>query len=332
VTTHDVREPAQEVMIKAYHFLRRDMTTTFGHEPPWKIGETRTIEGGCALCHRGYHSSPTWYDALTNATGPIACKVEVSKPIEKVSDKQVSCTRKLLECRDATLSLYRFAYECTEKFLMEERITNFTLWKGAAALQSWLEGKTDDKIRIEKGKEAYRMFLKSSDARDRSAAYVVTTALGFGAVNFGEPVAIASVTSDQLIGRAASFGEGARTKAWIKRRFGTLMTELFRQRKSGALTRRHPKAEIYVHRGLLENCTKLGYFACVDFFEKVYGSEASSPYIRMEAFPGYRMLSGLNALPETPKFKPISDGAIVKLPVVRLGEEFVMDVENPYNT
>ena len=101
----------------AYHFLRSDMTTASGNEPPWTVGETRHIAGTPVMCERGYHSSPTWFDALQYAPGPIACIVEVGGTILTDTDKQVSTERTLVDCRDAAKVLRLFACDCAEHVL-----------------------------------------------------------------------------------------------------------------------------------------------------------------------------------------------------------------------
>ena len=59
-------------MITAYHWLEADMTAGSGNEPPWQVGEERTMEGELTLRERGYHSSSTLYDSLRYAPGPVA--------------------------------------------------------------------------------------------------------------------------------------------------------------------------------------------------------------------------------------------------------------------
>jgi len=104
-------------MTRAYHFLRRDMTSGSGNEPAWKVGETRTYRGEIELCLRGYHSSPSWYDALQYAPGPVACIVEVSGNTQTDADKRVSQTRTLIEAKDATIPLTLFVCDCAERVL-----------------------------------------------------------------------------------------------------------------------------------------------------------------------------------------------------------------------
>jgi len=104
--------------MRAYHFLRKDMTAKFGDEPPWQRGETRTWKGECIMCQSGYHSSRTWFDALFHAAGPVACILDVSKPLQRSETKQVSRTKTLIDFRDATQTLHLFACECAKRALI----------------------------------------------------------------------------------------------------------------------------------------------------------------------------------------------------------------------
>ncbi len=107
--------------MRAFHFLRDDFTASSGTEPPWAVGEERTCKGKLALCSRGYHSSPTWYDALGYATGNIACIVEISEPEAKDNEKQVSRTRKLVACKNVERELRLWGCDCAERALQRER-------------------------------------------------------------------------------------------------------------------------------------------------------------------------------------------------------------------
>ncbi len=108
-------------MIKAYHFLQADMTAGSGNERPWEVGETRTIKdpSKIALCKYGYHSSPTLWDALHYAPGPVACLVEISKPIQSNGSdgdrKSVSAKRKLIKTVNIDRELRLFACDCAER-------------------------------------------------------------------------------------------------------------------------------------------------------------------------------------------------------------------------
>jgi len=61
-------------MMKAMHFLKEDMRAGSGREKPWKVGEERTVPrpDRIGLCAYGYHSAPSWRDALSYAPGPVA--------------------------------------------------------------------------------------------------------------------------------------------------------------------------------------------------------------------------------------------------------------------
>jgi hypothetical protein len=110
-------------MMKAYHFLKDDMRASSGKEKPWKVGEERTVPEPelISLCAYGYHSAPSWRDALQYAPGPVACIVEVSDPIDKDDTKQVSATRELLAAKDVSKELRLFACDCAERALKRER-------------------------------------------------------------------------------------------------------------------------------------------------------------------------------------------------------------------
>lgn len=105
-----------EARWRAYHFLRADMTAAAGNEPPWTVGETRTIEGDIAIGKRGYHSSPSWLGALTYAQGSVACMVDVSEPEDIFfTALQVSHTKTLLAAQDVSRELLLFACDCAER-------------------------------------------------------------------------------------------------------------------------------------------------------------------------------------------------------------------------
>jgi hypothetical protein len=109
--------------LKAYHFLQADMTAGSGDEKAWEIGETRTIadRSRIILCEYGYHSSPSLWDALNYAHGPMACLVEISKPIQTDettdSRKAVSASRTLIKAVNIDRELRLFACDCAERVL-----------------------------------------------------------------------------------------------------------------------------------------------------------------------------------------------------------------------
>ena len=108
--------------IEARHFLRADLTAGSGNEPAWTVGETRKYDGKVVICETGYHSSPSWFDALQYAPGPVACIVEVSRPIAaNYTDKQVSRQRRLIRYINVERELRLFACDCAERALTRER-------------------------------------------------------------------------------------------------------------------------------------------------------------------------------------------------------------------
>ncbi len=102
--------------ILAYHFLKSDMCSHAGHEPPWKEGETRTLDGEIGICAHGYHASRTAWDALQFAPGPVLCLVEV-EPVEEHTEKLVSRSRRLIKAVNVERELREFAADCAERVL-----------------------------------------------------------------------------------------------------------------------------------------------------------------------------------------------------------------------
>ena len=87
-----------------------------GHEPPWKEGETRTLDGEIVICAHGYHASRTAWDALKFAPGPVLCLVEV-EPVEERADKLASRSRRLIKAVNVERELREFAADCAERVL-----------------------------------------------------------------------------------------------------------------------------------------------------------------------------------------------------------------------
>ena len=107
--------------MKAYKFLKADMRSGEGHEPPWEIGVKRKIpkeqRNNICLGAYGYHASPSLWDALSYARGPIACLVEIGKPIAKDETKSVSAWLTIVKAANIDRELRLFAADCAERVL-----------------------------------------------------------------------------------------------------------------------------------------------------------------------------------------------------------------------
>lgn len=108
--------------MRAYHFLRDDMTAASGDEPAWTVGETRTLPADRKIipCEYGYHASPTLFDALVYAPGSMACVVEIDgdvTPHGDPLDKYAARTRTLVAAVDLTVALRLYAADCAEHVL-----------------------------------------------------------------------------------------------------------------------------------------------------------------------------------------------------------------------
>src|SRR3990167_8351842 len=105
-----------------FHWLQENMKAGNGREKAWAIGEERTHKAKkLVICERGYHSSPTPWDGLQYAPGPMLTVVEIGEPAASQPDKYVSRTRRLLAGVNVERELRHFAIDCAERALTRER-------------------------------------------------------------------------------------------------------------------------------------------------------------------------------------------------------------------
>src|SRR3990172_1036101 len=194
-------------MTRAYKFLRSDYCSGAGSEPVWQVGETRRLEGELAICARGYHSSPSWLDALRYAPGTVAALVKISEPEEpelRQSDKTCSREMTVLGSRDVSRELRLFGADCAERVLLRERE----------------RGREPDK-RLWAAVEAARQFAAGAIVEGRlkanAAAYATANATAYAAA-YAAAYAPANAAADAT--REAE-------RAWQRQRLADYLDPLF---------------------------------------------------------------------------------------------------------
>ena len=214
--------------MKAYHFLKQDMTAGSGSEPAWKVGETRTYSGKVRLCHTGYHSSRTWYDALRYAPEGMACIVDVSKPIEWDDDKQASATRTLVACRDASGILRLYTADCAAHVLhiFEKLQPNDTRPRDTIEVaRRYANGDaTDQELRVARD-AAWDAAKEPTDDPVFNAAFEAAESAAWAASE--AEVAVVRAAAEAAAG-AAGDAEDAEIK-WQRRRLNRYMKNLFKE-------------------------------------------------------------------------------------------------------
>ena len=137
--------------MRAWHFLKNDMTGRCGNEPAWKDGQKRTVEGDLVMCQHGYHASKRLIDALEYARGSTICRVEVSRERLKDTDKVCARWRRLLWHLPAEVGeriLHEFACWCAEQALKRERKAGREpdprSWQAIETKRKWLRGEASD--------------------------------------------------------------------------------------------------------------------------------------------------------------------------------------------
>jgi len=207
--------------VKAYKFLKDNMESGSGNEPAWKVGEERTFAGTIKLCESGYHSSPSFYDALQYARGNIACIVEVSKPVEKQGDKQVSKTLKIVTAYNAEKVLRNWACDCAERALKKAKVTDEKSWNAIKVARLYNAGEATVN-------ELAAARSAAEDARAAWAAAWAAEAAARAAWAAAEDARAAwAAAEDARAAWAAAWAAEAAEIKWQKRHLDKLMEELF---------------------------------------------------------------------------------------------------------
>ena len=110
----------------AWHFITEDWRSGNGNCKPWRDGEIERHRGAIAPCESGLHSSPTPWDALQYAPGPLLSLVEIPDvgddciPHGDPADKHVSRWRRRIKTIDISKELRLFACDVAEEALNRE--------------------------------------------------------------------------------------------------------------------------------------------------------------------------------------------------------------------
>ena len=214
----------------AFHYLTESMKAGCGREPAWTLGEDRTIKSKkpLVLCQRGYHSSPTAWDGLPYAPGPILCVVEISEPegmdVTEHEAKYVSRTRKLVAFVNIEKELRQFAIDCAERALLREREhgrePDARFWAAIEAAKAFLRGE----ITPEELAAAYTATYASAYACASVSAYVATAAYASATAAYATAYASAAYAA-----ATAAYASAARDAArdaerqWQRDHFNSLV-------------------------------------------------------------------------------------------------------------
>ena len=150
--------------MKGYWFSREDGTAD-NQRVPAEIGRTDTVAGAIVPCEHGLHSSPTPWDALQYACGPVLWEVEIGGeivPHGNPVDKHASSTRTYLRRVDVTVVLRRFA--------AERALSVIHLWDAPPVVREYLESVTADCERVDIRDAARAAAWAAARAAARAAA------------------------------------------------------------------------------------------------------------------------------------------------------------------
>ena len=118
--------------MRAYWFSNLDGTTVHQTEPA-EVGRTDHAEGAIIPCQNGLHGSPTPWDALQYAGGPVLWVVELAGEIVSHGDpvdKHAASERKYISKIDLTKTLCAFA--------ARRALTVIHLWNAPEVVKEYL--------------------------------------------------------------------------------------------------------------------------------------------------------------------------------------------------
>ena len=222
----------------------------------WEVGKKRTLRGQVVPCRYGFHGSPTLWQALEYAPGPLACKVELGGTIVRDSDKLVASQKTLLAAVNVERELRLFAADCAEHVLHIfelEYPNNDRPRKAIAAARDYADGRIDYAAMVAAKSAAEWAAESAAAARAaaaRAAAMVAAKSAAMVAAKSAAMVAAKSaaraaaesaaaaraaaaewaaamVAARTAAESAAAAAEWAAQREWQRRRFEELLAGIF---------------------------------------------------------------------------------------------------------
>ena len=134
--------------ITGYKFVKSDMRSANGSEPPWVLGEWRKHEGKLKLCESGYHASPTALESLQYTLGDRWFVVEAKGKVKKDGNEFVASEMRLVKEIPAKVVAVRFALasarRCLDKFEVKYPEDNRPR-QAIEAAEAWVNDQTEEK-------------------------------------------------------------------------------------------------------------------------------------------------------------------------------------------
>ena len=132
----------------AWKFLRDNLRSGSGSEPAWEVGKERKHPGPYVVCGSGYHASPTPWEALQYAKGPMLALVEVSKTEDSQDDKVCVASMTMLKAVNVERALHELACTYAEDVLPiyeKDYPKDKRPRKAIETKRKWLDGKATDR-------------------------------------------------------------------------------------------------------------------------------------------------------------------------------------------
>ena len=183
----------------AWHFLSEDKRLGYDDGRVVEVGVPLECEGDLALCKNGMHGSVRLIDALSYASGPIVCRVEIEGDVIEGDDKLCGRRRAVLWMLDATCILHEFACQCAEDALA---LVAEPDPRGVAAIdakRAWLRGEITDE-------ELDAAWAAARDAAWNAASAAARDARAAARAAASAAARAAASAAARAVARAAAWG------------------------------------------------------------------------------------------------------------------------------
>lgn len=213
-----------------WKFLRNDNRSGRGNEPSWQEGETRSWPGEIVMCRRGYHDSPSIYDALGYAPGNVLALTHAFG--QTLSDKypigeakRVSETLTIVLIRNVARELRLWGCDCVERSLIRAREAgdpNEELWPILQTVRLFANGEASASDLDKAGQKVAKIANNTPQpwADLTTSLMYITSPLAYAAARTA-----ASVTAWSLVTVAGKAWDDE--MAWQRHRLDALIMPMF---------------------------------------------------------------------------------------------------------
>ena len=218
--------------ITGYKFVKSDMRSANGSEPPWVLGEWRKHEGKLKLCESGYHASPTALESLQYTFGDRWFVVEAKGKVKKDGNKFVASEMRLVKEIPAKVVAVRFALasarRCLDNFEVKYPEDNRPR-QAIEAAEAWVNDQTEEKssaARSAARSAAWSAAWSAAESAASAAWSAAESAAGCAAWSAASAAGSAASAAGSAAWSAARSAAGSAEQKWQSEELDHIIKEV----------------------------------------------------------------------------------------------------------